>query len=196
MKRKIIIILTNIIIIGIIVAATICIINEKNKIEQENIEHFSKNISMPDRIIYKNKEKYYEINKQEELYDQIIKEMSKKVDTSKNTTIITELEVDDMHNQESFIEFDYNTISKNYILTLGDNSKFVRLLDSTGELIDSNISDTKSIQSMVDSKIQNKNYYTMQENKEYISQNELQTMPYRYLQQFDNKRKWNISKSH
>lgn len=151
---------------------------------------------MPDRIIYKNKEKYYEINKQEELYDQIIKEMSKKVDTSKNTTIITELEVDDMHNQESFIEFDYNTISKNYILTLGDNSKFVRLLDSTGELIDSNISDTNSIQSMVDSKIQNKNYYTMQENKEYISQNELQTMPYRYLQQFDNKRKWNISKSH
>ena len=122
--------------------------------------------------------------------------MSKKVDTSKNTTIITELEVDDMHNQEYFIEFDYNTISKNYILTLGDNSKFVRLLDSTGELIDSNISDTKSIQSMVDSKIQNKNYYTMQENKEYISQNELQTMPYRYLQQFDNKRKWNISKSH
>lgn len=194
-KNKIIIsLIIALIIIGVIVS--IYIIQKNNKTEQQNKETFSKNISMPDRIVYKNKEKYYEIKPDEELYKEVIEEISKKVNTSKKETIIAQEEVDNMHKLESFIEFDYNTISKNYILTIENKSKFVKLLDSGGELIEKDISGTDSIQKLINGKIENKEYYTMEQNKEYISQNVLETMQYKYLQQFDDKRKRNLSKNY
>lgn len=184
MKKKIVVISIIIILIIIGVIVSVYIIEKNNKIEQQNKETFAKNISMPDRIVYKNKEKYYEINQDEELYKEIVEKISKKVDTNKTENSITQEEVDDMHQLDSFIEFDYNTISKNYILTIENKSKFVKLLDSGGELIENNISGAELIQKFINSKIENKDYYTMEQNKEYISQNLVKSMEYKYLQQF------------
>lgn len=194
MRKKVIISSVIILLIcGII--STIYIINKNNKKEQENQNKFSKNINMPDRIIYKNDNKYYEIKKDEELYKEVIEEISKKINTNNKETIITQKEIDDIHNSNSFIEFDYNTISKNYLLTIENKSKFIKFLDSGGELIESNIAGIEAIQKFINSKISNKKYYTMEENKEYISQNILNSIEYKYLEQFEDKRKWNISKN-
>lgn len=194
-KRTIIIAVVLLIIASIIAIVTILYKTNKNKEEQANKEIFEKNVIRPDRIVYKNGQKYYEIKPEENLYKEIIEEMSKKINTSKKETIITQEEVDDIHNLESFIEFDYNTASKNYTLAFQDDSKFIKLMDSGAELIKSNIPDTKTIQNLIDSKIQDKKYYTMEQNKEYISENPINSIEYKYLQEFDNKRKWSISKS-
>ena len=166
MKKKIILSIAIIILVALTALVSIYITNNQKEQEEKNKEEFSKNIINPDRIIYKNQEKYYEIKPENEIYKIIIEQMSKKIDTSKKETIISQEELDDMHNQESFIEFDYNTVSKNYILILNNKGKFAKMMDSGAELIKSNI-DTNSIKKEIDGKINNTKYYTM-DNKEYI----------------------------
>ena len=184
MKKKIILGIAIIILVALTALVSIYITNNQKEQEEKNKEEFSKNIINPDRIIYKNQEKYYEIKPENEIYKIIIEQMSKKIDTSKKETIISQEELDDMHNQESFIEFDYNTVSKNYILILNNKGKFAKMMDSGAELIKSNI-DTNSIKKEIDGKINNTKYYTM-DNKEYISKNTLVSVEYKYLQQFKN----------
>lgn len=184
MKKKIILSIAIIILVALTALVSIYITNNQKEQEEKNKEEFSKNIINPDRIIYKNQEKYYEIKPENEIYKIIIEQMSKKIDTSKKETIISQEELDDMHNQESFIEFDYNTVSKNYILILNNKGKFTKMMDSGAELIKSNI-DTNSIKKEIDGKINNTKYYTM-DNKEYISKNTLVSVEYKYLQQFKN----------
>ena len=184
MKKKIILSIAIIILVALTALVSIYITNNQKEQEEKNKEEFSKNIINPDRIIYKNQEKYYEIKPENEIYKIIIEQMSKKIDTSKKETIISQEELDDMHNQESFIEFDYNTVSKNYILILNNKGKFAKMMDSGAELIKSNI-DTNSIKKEIDGKINNTKYYTM-DNKEYISKNTLVSVEYKYLQQFKN----------
>lgn len=185
MKKKTLAITTVIILIIIAVISSIYIAYKNKENEQKNKETFEKNVINPDRIIYKNQEKYYEIKPDDALYKEIIEEMAKKIDTSSKETIISQEEIDDIHKLGNFIEFDYNTASKNYILTLEEKGKFVKMMDSGAELIKNNIQ-TSTIKNKINSKIENINYYTMEQNKEYISTNLLQSIEYKYLQQFKN----------
>ena len=58
MKKKTIAIITVIILIIIAVISSIYIADKNKEKEQKNKETFEKNIINPDRIIYKNQEKY------------------------------------------------------------------------------------------------------------------------------------------
>ena len=119
-KRKyiIIILFVLIVVISLIAAALIGYYFYKDKEQQEikNSKNFLKNVADPDRIVYKEEDKYYEINKNDELYNTLIENIAKKIDTSKKENTITQEDVDNIHKSQCFIEFDYNTISKNYIL--------------------------------------------------------------------------------
>lgn len=182
MKKKIIIVMAIILLIVLTAIISINITNQINQKEQSNKEAFKTNVINPDRIVYRNKEKYYQIETENEIYNTIIEEMAKMIDTSKDTTIISQEEVDDMHESESFIEFDYNTASKNYILTL-DEGKFAKMLDSGAELIETNLQ-TNSLKNKIEENIESIKYYTMEENKEYISTNTLSSIQYKYLEKF------------
>lgn len=188
MKKKNIVIFSIVAVITIILVTAIFItynihVNNEQR-EQINQEKFSQNVARPDRIVYKNLEKYYQINPEDDLYNTIIEEMAKKIDTSKKETIITQEEVDNMHQADSFIEFDYNTISKNYILKIDNKGTFVKLLDSGADLIENNIPNVNQIQKIIEDRINKVEYYTMSENKEYISKNLIDGIQYKYLQQF------------
>ena len=88
MKKKIILSIAIIILVALTALVSIYITNNQKEQEEKNKEEFSKNIINPDRIIYKNQEKYYEIKPENEIYKIIIEQMSKKIDTSKKETII------------------------------------------------------------------------------------------------------------
>lgn len=188
MKKKNIVIFSIVAVITVILVTAIFVtynihVNNEQR-EQINQEKFSQNVARPDRIVYKNLEKYYQINPEDDLYNTIIEEMAKKIDTSKKETIITQEEVDNMHQADSFIEFDYNTISKNYILKIDNKGTFVKLLDSGADLIESNIPNVNQIQKIIEDRINKTEYYTMSENKEYTSKNLIDGIQYKYLQQF------------
>ena len=187
-KRKyiIIILFVLIVVISLIAAALIGYYFYKDKEQQEikNSKNFLKNVADPDRIVYKEEDKYYEINKNDELYNTLIENIAKKIDTSKKENTIPQEDVDNIHKSQCFIEFDYNTISKNYILEIGDKSKFIKLLDSGAEVVQNDIKDMQSIKKIIENKLNKDQYYTMNENKQYISQNLIESIPYKYLQQF------------
>lgn len=187
-KRKyiIIILFVLIVVISLIAAALIGYYFYKDKEQQEikNSKNFLKNVADPDRIVYKEEDKYYEINKNDELYNKLIENIAKKIDTSKKENTITQEDVDNIHKSQCFIEFDYNTISKNYILEIGDKSKFIKLLDSGAEVVQNDIKDMQSIKKIIENKLNKDQYYTMNENKQYISQNLIESISYKYLQQF------------
>ena len=59
MKKKIILSIAIIILVALTALVSIYITNNQKEQEEKNKEEFSKNIINPDRIIYKNQEKYY-----------------------------------------------------------------------------------------------------------------------------------------
>ena len=69
MKKKIILSIAIIILVALTALVSIYITNNQKEQEEKNKEEFSKNIINPDRIIYKNQEKYYEIKPENEIYN-------------------------------------------------------------------------------------------------------------------------------
>ena len=97
-------------------------INRKIYIEKNNTETISKlneNIPIPDRIIYKNKEgKYIIANYDEISFQSIFNELYKLTNNIKEGNKLSEDEITRLQEESQFVEFDYNTISKNYVFLL------------------------------------------------------------------------------
>lgn len=73
----------------------------------------------PDRIIYKNKDgKYVIINSDDEEYQLIYNELYRRLNNIDDGKVYTEDEIDKMQEEGCFIEFDYNTKSKNFVFML------------------------------------------------------------------------------
>lgn len=183
-------ILLPIVIISIIVIATIIGINMK-KSEFINLskKEYSENIKNPDRIIYKseNEDEYYEILPEEDLYNKIINKVSKNIGKLDQDIDISQEDIDKIHKDNTYIEFDYNTISKNFIIPFNIEGKGIIKLKTEGAtLLSTEIKDIKNISNLVRKEVKQnkKKTYTMNTNKEYISTNIFATFPYKYKQQF------------
>lgn len=98
----------------------------------ERNEIWNKIVS-PDRIVYRtSKGDYYEFEKDTEQYNDIMKTMKKSIEKyNENGREVKEEEIKNVH-EKSFVEFDYNTASKNYIFHLDINEGKVIKLNSTG----------------------------------------------------------------
>ena len=184
-KRKIIIIVT--VLVVLLIGATIAgfVIYQMNQQKQfeKNQKIFAQEILVPDRIVYKQEEKYYEFLPGEGAYQQILNSIGQKIDTYEEEAINQE-GIDQIHQEESFLELDYKKASKNYILTLNkDQNQFIKLLDNGGQILDKETEKVKDLQKILHDKIEGKKSYKL-EYKEYMSENRVDSMAYKYLEQF------------
>ena len=187
-RTKIIIIcILTLIAIGLITALFVTQYYVQKNISPETSETiFTKNIIEPDRIVYRNQNgQYYQFAKDTEAYNQIIESVKKSLrNYSESGNTLTEEEIDAIH-EKSFIEFDYETASKNYIIPLeeNENANMVKLGNTGGIVVSNQLSNLKELTTIVDEQSQNATPYEFQY-QELLSRNTITTMEYRYLQQF------------
>ena len=187
MKIKIITItILTLIAVGLISALFITQYNTPNEVEETSESIFTKNIIDPDRIVYKNENgQYYQFLKGTESYEQIketIENALQNYNESGNT--FTQEEIDKIH-EKSFIELDYKTASKNYLIPLEENEtgNMLKLSNTGGIVVSSNLENIENIKTKADEKSQNETPYELKY-KEMLSRNTIKTMEYEDLQQF------------
>ena len=148
MKRVLIYILLLIIIF--ISLFIIFRIEMNNEIIQENTVGKvaeDTDIPKPDRIIYKNKEgKYVIIYHDVENFQLIYNELYYRISGINEGKTYTEYEITKMQDEGQFIEFDYDTKSKNYVLFL-DNPELgiIKRTANGGQVILNDLKDKESL---------------------------------------------------
>lgn len=186
MKKKVIVIVSLIISAILIIGAIFAYaIYKENKIQEEQV--IGVEIVEPDRIVYRDsQENYFEFVKGDPNYKEIIDLLKKSiVSYNENGTVLTDEEIDKIHTTKSFIEFDYETISKNYIIQLEENDEqaVIRLVNTGGAVVSEKIKNVNKIKNtLLDISLNCKPYKL--EYKEMVSKNSLDIFEYKYQQQF------------
>lgn len=184
--KKLILTISTLIMIAILVIGTIFAI----AIYKENIENeeviIGEKIIKPDRIVYRSENgNYYQFQKDTTKYNEIIKILTKSITSYKeNGKILNDEEIDKIH-ETNYIEFDYKTVSKNYIIQLekNDNQAVIKLADTGGEVFTENIKNVGQIKKKIEELAQNEKSYNL-DYKSLTSRNILQSFEYKYIQQF------------
>ena len=184
MKKVFIVLLLIIIAIILIVALFLVSYVMNNKTEVI----LGDEIILPDRIVYKNSNnQYYEFLKKSNEYNELINLVG---NTLKNYTnngdVVSQDTIDNIHN-ETFLEFDYETASKNYIIPFGNTLKdeMVKLSDTGGKICSTDLKNVNKIKKELDKKLTVVQKSYSLDYKEYISKNQF-ILDYKYTQQFKN----------
>lgn len=192
-KKKIIIILSLIILAVILVGIVFAIAIHNYQIinfstdEDFNQPVVGEKIANPDRIVYRDKEEnYYEFSKGTEKYNNLKALLGNSIkDYDENGENIKEEDIDDLHSK-SFIEFDYEKISKNYIITLenNENRAVVKLGNTGGTVVTQDIDNLSKIKKTLDSIIIGENPKKL-EYKQLYSRNYIDGIEYKYSHLFN-----------
>ena len=187
MKKRI-----KIIVILILCLIAVCLISalfivpyiEQN---QEYDNTFAENIIDPDRIVYKDEEgKYYQFEKGTEQYNELKYTIAKSVTNyNESGNTLNDEDIDQIH-EKSFIEFDYETASKNYIIPLEENEgkNMIKLGTTGGMVVTTKLKNFNNIIKIADKVSEGQPIYELKY-KEMISRNTINTIEYKYLQQFE-----------
>ena len=182
---------TKIIVILILCLIAVCLISalfivpyiEQN---QEYDNTFAENIIDPDRIVYKDEEgKYYQFEKGTEQYNELKYTIAKSVTNyNESGNTLTDEDIDKIH-EKSFIEFDYETASKNYIVPLEENEEknMIKLGTTGGMVVTTNLKNFNNIKKIANKVSEGQPIYELRY-QEMLSRNTLNTIEYKYLQQF------------
>lgn len=182
---------TKIIVILILCLVAVCLISalfivpyiEQN---QEYDNTFAENIIDPDRIVYKDEEgKYYQFEKGTEQYNELKYTIAKSVTNyNESGNTLTDEDIDKIH-EKSFIEFDYETASKNYIIPLEENEgkNMIKLGATGGMVVTTNLKNFNNIKKIANKVSEGQPIYELRY-QEMLSRNTLNTIEYKYLQQF------------
>lgn len=184
MKNKIIIMC--LILSVIIILCGIFVVAYNNAEIKNHVSIIGNEIIEPDRIVYRNSNgEYYEFLKDDECYNDIKDLLQKSIKTYiKDGVKLSDDEIDEIHDK-TIIEFDYKTVSKNYIIQLDDNNKqaVIKLADEGGNVCAEKIGNVKEINKLLNKLTREKNSHTL-EYKSLYSRNTLNTIEYKYLQLF------------
>lgn len=138
------------IILLLVIGVSIFLIYEMEK-EQEQLENqnLGQNtmIPLPDRIVYKdtnNKYKIIDLNDDE--LTKIYSEIYNRINNIIEGKTVSENEIDRMQEQGSFIEFDYNTKSKNFVFMLEeDGIGIIKRTADAGQVIKTSLENVKGL---------------------------------------------------
>ena len=143
-------------------------------------------IILPDRIVYKNSNnQYFEFLQDSEQYDEIIEIVGGSLNNfSENGEIVSQDAIDSIHNNESFLEFDYETASKNYIIPFTNTNKnsMIKLAATGGKVCSTNLRNINKLTKELDKISSSSRPYSL-EYTEFISKNQF-SIDYKYAQQF------------
>ena len=182
---------TKIIVILILCLIAVCLISALFIVPyiQQNQEYdntFAENIIDPDRIVYKDEEgKYYQFEKGTEQYNELKYTIAKSVTNyNESGNTLTDEDIDKIH-EKSFIEFDYETASKNYIIPLEENEEksMIKLGTTGGMVVTTKLKNFNNIKKIANKVSEGQPIYELRY-QEMISRNTITTMEYKYLQQF------------
>lgn len=139
----------------------------KNNQSENNVENPTGDeglIKTPDRIIFKYESKYYEITPDYEKYYELV-DLCRNNINRKNDEKISESDIDSLKSTAKFIEFDYNTESKNFIFTLTSDIGVIQMQDSDGVIISNKLSNLDKIGEAYIEAIKDKKGYDMSSEK-------------------------------
>ena len=139
----------------------------KNNQSENNLENPTGDeglIKTPDRIIFKYESKYYEITSDYEKYSELV-DLCRNNINRKNDEKISENDIDSLKSTAKFIEFDYNTESKNFIFTLTSDIGAIQMQDSDGVIISNKLSNVDKIGEAYIEAIKDKSGYDMSSEK-------------------------------
>lgn len=143
-------------------------------------------IILPDRIVYKNSNnQYFEFLQDSEHYDEIIELVGGTLNNfSENGEIVSQDIIDTIHDNESFLEFDYETASKNYIIPFDDTYKnsMIKLATNGGKVCSTNLRNINRLNNELDKLSSSCKPYSL-EYTELVSKNPF-SLEYKYSQQF------------
>lgn len=128
------------------------ILNEN--LEENNVGLVDENIILPtpDRIIYKNiNNEYIIVNSSTSAYTQIYSELYNRITNTIEGKVYLEDEISQMQNEGSFIEFDYNTKSKNYVFMLDEKEiGIIKRFSDSGQVIQTSLPDKDKLIKKID----------------------------------------------
>ena len=124
----------------------------------------------PDRIVYKtkNKDEYYVFLPSQDSYRSLLNQLIRSIEGLGEGATLTQEELNKIQEEENYIELDYDTISKNYlILYEKENFNVIKRTDNGGIIVRNNIKEKENLERLIKQEIQNKDIYTMSDNKQY-----------------------------
>lgn len=153
------------------------------EMEEEEIRHFgtsAKNpyVSIPDRIIYKTGENYYIIEPEIEAFDSIYKEIDKRITSDDYPgEVLSAEELRTLKESEKFLEFDYNTSSKNRIFFLEEQYiGMIKMFEEDGQVAVKELSEREEIISKIEDLVKDLKPYEMRQDS-YNSKNTVTEIP-------------------
>ncbi len=192
-KKKIIVVITltflALLLLGIVFAIAIHNYQIVNFSVDEDFNEtvIGEKIANPDRIVYRDKDgNYYEFGKDTEKYNNLKALLGNSIrEYNENGEFLTDEEIDKLHSK-SFIEFDYEKISKNYIISLEDNQNknVVKLGNTGGTVVSKEIDNLSKIKKTLETLTNGENPKKL-EFKELYSRNYLTGIEYKYTQLFN-----------
>ena len=142
----------------------------KPKQEEETFNAI-KYFETPDRIIYKIKaeDKYYVYTPTKNDYNILLNQLVKCIDGVGEGAKISQEDMKKIENEENYIELDYDTISKNYVISYQkENYNVIKRTDEGGIVVKNNIKQREQLEKLLAEQIRDKKEcYEMLDNKEY-----------------------------
>lgn len=124
------------------------------KIEKNNVGLVDEStiLPTPDRIIYKNMNNEYIIIKLgTRSYNKIYSELYNRITNTIEGKVYAEDEISQMQNKGSFIEFDYNSKSKNYVFMLEEKEiGIIKRFSDSGQVIQTSLSNKDRLIKKID----------------------------------------------
>lgn len=174
MKKRILIVSS---VFIILIAVCICykIFENKQMVNNVSIPVSEEIIKNPDRLVFKIESNYYEITKNDEKYEELV-QLCRESFNEGNEKNITEKEIDSLKNDYNFIEFDYDTISKNNIFFLSGDIGVVKMKDTDGIIISKKLVNSKNLINEFKKVVENKEPHQF-ENTQILAKNDYEYYP-------------------
>ncbi len=142
-------------------------IKPSEEVSYNNVKYFE----TPDRIVYKikNEDKYYVYEPSKEDYNDLINQLTKCIDGVGEGAKLLQDDIKKIEKEESYIELDYNTISKNYIIAFQkENYNVIKRTDEGGIVVKNNIKYKENLEKLLEKQTSKKQEcYGMLDSKEY-----------------------------
>ena len=128
----------------------------------------------PDRVVYKMKKenKYYIFEKDEDSYKEIVNEFCKGVTSKTDGEKLTEKDIEKIKDDEMFIEFDYNQVSKNYVFPLElEGKNMIAMQEEGGQVYLNKIENVDKIKELLEKYVKEKGAVKLEDPRVYTSKN-------------------------
>ncbi len=147
--------------------------------EQEDVQtNLVQYFETPNRIVYKQKgqDNFYVFEQGESSYTDILNKIISGFDSKENGIMLSKEKIQEIEQNENYIELDYDTISKNYVIAYEkENNNIIFRNDNGGQVVKQNLKNKEELSKLIEEKISGNdiNCYHMGDSKEYEVTNEI-----------------------